>query len=302
MILHENKEAFGQAISAASRYYHTSPDLIEKDYYVTLVLKSLSEKVDGLIFKGGTSLSKCYKIIDRFSEDLDLTLSPEKQSQGQRKKFKYTIVELCAQLGLTLKNQEQTHSRRNYNRYEIEFPIIYPSYKAKHELLVETVFIQKSYPVEKKTVNSLIGEWLAVAGNDSAIKAYDLLPFEVTVQKMDRTFVDKVFAVCDYYMDNKPTRNSRHIYDLYKLSSVINLDENLKLLVKSVREERKKGVKSYSAQDGVNVTAILKEIAESKFYELDYNAVTLALLSKEVPYAEAVTAIDRIIKCGIFDS
>jgi len=301
MRLHDDEKAFQQAISAASRYYKVSPDLIEKDYYVTLVLEILNAKIDGLIFKGGTSLSKCYKIIDRFSEDLDLTLAPEKQSQGQRRKLKYTIVDLCALLGLTLKNQDQTHSRRNYNRYEIEFPVIYPSDKARHELLVETVFIQKSYPVELKVANSLIGEWLAAEGNDLAVKEYDLLPFEVNVQKIDRTFIDKIFAVCDYYIDKKSIRNSRHIYDLYKLASVIKFDENLRSLANSVRAERKKGVKSYSAQDGVNVPTLLKEIADSHFYESDYNTVTLALLTNEVSYDKAISVIDQIIESGIFD-
>ena len=48
-----------------------SPAIIEKDYYVTLVLCELAKQVPDLLFKGGTSLSKCHKIIDRFSEDID---------------------------------------------------------------------------------------------------------------------------------------------------------------------------------------------------------------------------------------
>ena len=51
-----------------------SQAIIEKDYYVTLVLRELAKQVPNLLFKGGTSLSKCYKIIDRFSEDIDITL------------------------------------------------------------------------------------------------------------------------------------------------------------------------------------------------------------------------------------
>lgn len=65
---------FSDAILAASEYWNIAPALIEKDYYVTLILKRLNEEIPGLLFKGGTSLSKCYKLIDRFSEDIDLTL------------------------------------------------------------------------------------------------------------------------------------------------------------------------------------------------------------------------------------
>ena len=48
--------------------------IIEKDYYVTLVLKEIATRNPDIVFKGGTSLSKCYKIIDRFSEDIDLNI------------------------------------------------------------------------------------------------------------------------------------------------------------------------------------------------------------------------------------
>ena len=76
-----------------------------------------------MIFKGGTSLSKCYKIIKRFSEDIDLTLDPENQKQGNKKNLKREIVDACHELGLLLTNAEEIRSRRDYNRYEIEYPL-----------------------------------------------------------------------------------------------------------------------------------------------------------------------------------
>ena len=65
MLLHKDKENFDIAIKAASRYFGVSPAIIEKDYFVTLVLWELAKRVPDLLFKGGTSLSKCHKIIDR---------------------------------------------------------------------------------------------------------------------------------------------------------------------------------------------------------------------------------------------
>ncbi len=51
---------------------------IEKDWWVTLTLQALfaTPYAAGLIFKGGTSLSKCWKLINRFSEDIDIAMSP----------------------------------------------------------------------------------------------------------------------------------------------------------------------------------------------------------------------------------
>lgn len=63
MKLDNDKQKFYEAIEAASNYYGIDRSLIEKDYFVTLFLKKASERIPGLVFKGGTSLSKCHKII-----------------------------------------------------------------------------------------------------------------------------------------------------------------------------------------------------------------------------------------------
>lgn len=67
MYLHkENRELFRDAILLASQKLEVSEDIIEKDYYVTLILKKLSSIEYPVVFKGGTSLSKAFQIIDDF--------------------------------------------------------------------------------------------------------------------------------------------------------------------------------------------------------------------------------------------
>ena len=73
MNLHHDKEAFGELIVGAAIELAIPTNVIEKDYYVTITLKALAEKTKDLVFKGGTSLTKCYQILDRFSEDIDLS-------------------------------------------------------------------------------------------------------------------------------------------------------------------------------------------------------------------------------------
>lgn len=90
MNLHKNKKEFYETILVVSDRLKTSPEIIEKDYYVTLFLERLSKRVPNIIFKGGTSLSKCHKVINRFSEDIELTLSVDNQTQSHKKKFKKT--------------------------------------------------------------------------------------------------------------------------------------------------------------------------------------------------------------------
>ena len=83
MYLHkENRELFRDAILLASQKLEVSEDIIEKDYYVTLILKKLSSIEYPVVFKGGTSLSKAYGLINRFSEDTDFRRTSILHSQS----------------------------------------------------------------------------------------------------------------------------------------------------------------------------------------------------------------------------
>ena len=116
-MLHNDKDNFEQVILKVSSETGIEPAIIEKDYYVTLFLKRLVELQPNIIFKGGTSLSKCYKIINRFSEDIDLNIETmNKPTEGQRKKLKENIVSIIDEFGFVLENIENVKSRRNYNK------------------------------------------------------------------------------------------------------------------------------------------------------------------------------------------
>jgi predicted nucleotidyltransferase component of viral defense system len=72
--LHTNNELFEKAVKETADNIGIKEYFIEKDYWISLVLKRLSESiyVDSVVFKGGTSLSKGHKLINRFSEDIDI--------------------------------------------------------------------------------------------------------------------------------------------------------------------------------------------------------------------------------------
>ena len=76
MNLHEHSDEFNQLIILAAKHFNIPENAVKKDYYILMVLEKLaeSEYASTCIFKGGTSLSKCYPgSIERFSEDIDLT-------------------------------------------------------------------------------------------------------------------------------------------------------------------------------------------------------------------------------------
>ena len=300
MYLHNNKLIFDNILYNASKELKIDYNIIEKDYYVTLFLKELVKIVPGILFKGGTSLSKCHKVINRFSEDIDLSLNEENYTISKKRKLKYEIIELCDKLGFTITNISDIRSRRKYNCYKIKYNDNNNSF-LNDGLLVETVFMVKAHPYEQKEVTSIIYDYLLKNNKKDIIEEYDMKPFLINVQTLQRTFIDKVFAICDYYLSNKTIRLSRHIYDLYMLKDYVKFDNEFKELVKRVKEDRKEYETCYSAKDDVDINKILKEIVESKYFYKDYVNVTENLLYKVVKYEKAIKIIDEVIESKVFD-
>ena len=139
-------------------------------------------------------------------------------------------------------------------------------------------------------------------GESAAIDEYEMKPFEIRVQTLDRTLVDKVFALCDYAVSNNTTGYSRHIYDLHRLLSTVVLDDKMKARVKEVREDRKMHARCYTAQDQYNIPSILKQIINEKIYYKDYEDITKKVLFDRTSYETAITALHKIIESGVFEN
>ena len=292
--LHKNREQFLEAINLAEHQTGVIAQAIEKDYYVSMILRLLSDRFPFVVFKGGTSLSKCYKAIKRFSEDIDIALDVV-LSQGKKKKLKYVIVDIVKELGLKIVNLNETKSRRDYNKYIVAYDTVLPVLNEvlQPEVLIETSYMAVSFPTVVLPVSNYIGEMMVTEAPE-LIQTYGLEPFEMKVQGLDRTLADKVFAVCDYYLDNNIKKHSRHIYDIYKLLSLVELDDSFRNLVAEVREARKTSSKCLSAQEGVNISEVLRTIIEKEIYKSDYQEITEKILEERVSYHVAVEALREV--------
>lgn len=300
-MLHNDPSLFEQVILRVSEDTGIEASIIEKDYYVTLFLQRIVAQQPNIIFKGGTSLSKCYKLINRFSEDIDLGINTETHpTEGQRKKLKEAIVSILDEFGFILTNSDKVRSRRDYNRYVVEYPTVFPTSYLKEHLIVETAVYIKAYPCKRMLASSLIYDYLERNGYADLIEQYGLQPFALDVQTAERTLIDKVFALGDYYLCDAVHEHSRHVYDIYRLVDVVTLDDSMKELVRSVRGERKPHVNCRSAKDGIDVNALLQEIVDKAVYKQDYEEITARILFEEVPYETAITALQKIIASGVF--
>jgi predicted nucleotidyltransferase component of viral defense system len=270
---------------------------IEKDVVQSLILSEISTKNHHLVFKGGTSLSKAFDLINRFSEDLDISMDVD-PTESEKRSINQLIKNTCIELGMILENSNDIKSRYDYNRYEFSFSSLFTS--IKQEVIVETSFYQSVYPTEKRRVLSYI-EKFSETNKLTLPPECKISTVEMQVQCLDRTFIEKVFAICDYYVQNIKERNSRHLYDIYKLFNHIVFDDNFKELILSIREDRIKSKNNPSAQMKYNIENILKSIIEERFFEKDYNDITTGLLYEQVSYYEAVSnGIEKVIDLHIF--
>lgn len=302
MNLHLQPDTFENAIVGASEQLGIPVSVVEKDYYVTLFLKKFVEKQPEIIFKGGTSLSKCQRIIKRFSEDIDLNMwGEEKPTAGERRKIKDKVIATIEELGFELLNPEKIGSRYDLNKYEIKYPVVNTGTYLKSEIIVETAIFFPAYPVEMLEADCYVYQYLQSIDRMDIVDKYDLHPFKLKVQSLDRTLVDKVFALCDYYLRGNLDRHSRHVYDIYKLLERVELNDDFRMLIEQVRNVRRRNVlKCPSAQEDVNVSDILKDIIDSRAFEEDYENNTKKLLYEEVSYDVAAKALSVILESGLF--
>ena len=125
---------------------------------------------------------------------------------------------------------------------------------------------------------------------------FTIAPFQMKVTSLKRSFVDKCFAVCDYYLkDTGSKRLSRHLYDLHKLLEIANLDNSLVDLFIEVKKQRAPYEYCPSAKGNVTLSKVLNQIIESDYYRNDYIEVTKLLLFEDIIYEEVAASLNDII-------
>ena len=226
MRLHKNIVLFKDAVSATSQKIGIQEIFIEKDYWVTLILKTVFENEIGreTIFKGGTALSKFNSLIKRFSEDIDLVIlrNPEETGNQLKKKLK-TISKCVEQIIPEIEVEGITNKkgmiRKTAHSYEKQFSGKFG--QIRNFIVIESSWLGNYEPYEKDLVSSMIYEMMKETGRQKLIDEYEMNPFEVNVLSPKRTFCEKIMSLVRFsYSDNpiNDLRNKiRHIYDIHIL-------------------------------------------------------------------------------------
>jgi len=236
MVLHENTELFREVIDAASEYYNYEPSHIEKDYWVSKMLKEVSTSEYGkqAFFKGGTSLSKAYGIIKRFSEDLDM-LAYTGDIHASKNKEKTLNKKIC---GIIIRNNEDifkpdlSKTGGNFRKLYFDYDNNFKGVGLKQHLEVEIKacdFPDKTkiyYPTESRVISPIVGTFLKEIGRQDMVEQFGVEPFAVNCINPRKTICDKISRLVKLsYRENPIEELSKHIRDLYDLHAILSVKE-----------------------------------------------------------------------------
>lgn len=300
MNLHEHKEDFESLISIVANIKHIPEAAVEKDYYIVMLLNKLShsEYVEQCVFKGGTSLSKCYPgSIERFSEDIDLTflgaISNDDMSNKQCEKHLKRIEKLMAD-GFQIEIIPNERNDRNKSSY-----IIFDT-KPGNRIKLEIGSSIRPDPYSKKIVKSYIHEYLEQSNINDAINEFELEPAELNVLNIERTFLDKVMSVKRHAICHNLNNKVRHIYDvtrLYKMNEIqefLNDKDELKRLLNETKSTDSFYLEKRNISEEYDPTGSYDFDSWKKYFDSDIKKIYQSL-HEELLYTDEQQDFDEAI-------
>ena len=228
MTLHENKNLFLQLIKDTANAQGIDIRYVEKDYWITRSLGLLAQSpyADRVVFKGGTSLTKAYRLTQRFSEDIDVAvINADTLSQGQLKRLIHHAAHSMSEGLEAVTDDPSTRKTSVYYKQLYTFPTTTKGFGAlpirEGQILVEINSFANPYPYVPVEIHSFIYEYLqGLEQFRYLIDAFGLQPFTLNVLDKRRTMLEKTVSLLRFSFaedSEKLASKIRHFYDLYFL-------------------------------------------------------------------------------------
>jgi hypothetical protein len=298
---------------------------VEKDWWVTTVLHALFALpyAENLSFKGGTSLSKCYNLIERFSEDVDIAINREylgftgdtftvKQvSKNLRKAAcKFTRNNLQFDLANQMKANGIPAELFSITMNITDITTVDPE-----KIFVEykSVFIENPYikntvileiggrsmrdPLQKVEIQSFIDKYFPQA-------TFAEKPFEISAVAPERTFLEKICLLHEEFSNRdkehiRVNRMSRHIYDISRILETPIAEKALKNkdLFQSIVKHRRMFIAMKDFDYDTLAPASLKIVPPESViakWEDDYKKMQTMIYGKLLPFNELIDKIKQL--------
>jgi len=313
MKLHQDVNLFKGAIRNTAQQLNIPPEFVEKDYWVTYALHSIfrSEIGQDAVFKGGTALLKCFNLIERFSEDIDLVVLRRKGETDSRLKSKLkavsnTLLDELPEIEMEGITHKMGMIRKTAHGYEKLFGDNY--IQVRDVIVLESTWLGHFEPSRTGSIVSFVGNMMLKGEQTAMAKENGLLPFEVRVLEPTRTMCEKIMSLVRFSYGERALENLkkkvRHTYDLHKLLLQKELTEFLHssefddMLLKVANDD----VLSYRNNNGWLIyhpnKAIIFADLENVWSELKavYNGDFRSLVFGDLPKDDDVLSTLQMIK------
>ncbi|MDR1054482.1 MAG: nucleotidyl transferase AbiEii/AbiGii toxin family protein [Prevotellaceae bacterium] len=314
MNLHTEKDAFRELIELTADSFGYEQSHVEKDYWISKILKELASSAfaSRIFFKGGTSLSKAYRITGRFSEDLDMFVftSNANSSKQSEKTLNRNVSHFITENNRDMYVEALSKTGGDFRKLAFSYNTHYPSVGLKENLEVELkccMLDDKTvmyYPFESKRIQPIITEYLQHISNPSIISRFGLEDFDIQTISPKRTLCDKISRLTRLsYNDDFKTLIAKHIRDVYDIYKILSLPEYQSFINS---EDFSDALRRVTNEDGLYKNSQLHNpISKAQIFEhtrqvLKFPSVSRAYnseLRKLMFNMDDLPALDDIIDC-----
>ncbi|GAA5220786.1 nucleotidyl transferase AbiEii/AbiGii toxin family protein [Membranihabitans marinus] len=182
------------------------------------------------VFKGGTALSKCIGVIQRFSEDIDLVMvrkDMDTNSSMERKvkKPSKSIESILPEINVEGLTNKKGMLRKTVHQYPKEYKGAFG--QVRDVIVLEASSFGGYEPYHKQLINSYIGQMMLDIDQEKLAEEFDMKPFEVNVMDIRRTICEKIMSLVRFSYGDNPIQQLRdkirHTYDIHQL---LQLEKN----------------------------------------------------------------------------
>lgn len=306
-----------ELVTATGEILDLDDSVIEKDYYVTQVIQTLSTVENDyfrLVFCGGTCLAKAHKVVRRMSEDVDFKIQIKKTDDNfsktrllkELKEFRSQIKSHLTLPGLII-GDPVVRNEGQYSRIEIDYPSIFPtSTRLRPHILLEFTRSDVRLPVENLPINTIIEDTLENIKLFTPSLTHCISVNETAIEKWVG-LTRRIVAIERAYHPDDETL-IRHVYDLNAIKQAQKINEDFFILAKTIVSNDAKQFKNqhpeYAADPSTEIKQSLALLRNKPIWETRYQKFIEEMVydnGSALEYENAIAAIESM-SVDIIDS
>ncbi|WP_113905677.1 nucleotidyl transferase AbiEii/AbiGii toxin family protein [Aliidiomarina celeris] len=285
------------------------PAFVEKDWYSVQVLKAIAEhQSDSIetIFAGGTSLSKGYGLIQRFSEDLDFRCRYRVKSSGNQNKkarsvYRSSVLECIQTIDHIGLDDTKVAQASNYIKFPLSYPKQYsPHSSLRRDLEIEFSFTQPQLEPQRMPIQSMVAKYTEATPETSILC---LSPIETAADKLS-ALTWRILRRNRNHENDDPAM-VRHLHDLSALTPIFKEEQSLfiQTAIDSFNIDQQSGRRDTNAEFYPSLKSAVEQLKRDELYEKEYqqfvDAMSYADDEDTITFEHAIANFESMI--SLFD-